>query len=54
MLVAELTTLAHADPEMTRNAVAAARARAQEIVTRHGGSFVAGLGGELVWVFGVR
>ena len=53
VLVAELTTTAQADPEMTRNAVAAARARAQEIVTRHGGSFVAGLGGELVWVFGV-
>ena len=53
VLVAELTTTAHTDPEMTRNAVAGARTRAQEIVTRHGGSFVAGLGGELVWVFGV-
>ncbi len=53
VLVVELTTSDHADPEMTRNAVAAARARTQEIVTRHGGAFVAGLGGELVWVFGV-
>jgi predicted ATPase len=53
VLVAELTTSVRADPEMTRNAIAAARTRAQQIVTRHGGAFVAGLGGEVVWVFGI-
>ncbi|MGZ4245289.1 MAG: BTAD domain-containing putative transcriptional regulator [Solirubrobacteraceae bacterium] len=53
VLVAELATIGRADPEMTRNAIALARTRAQEIVTRHGGAFVAGLGGEVVWVFGV-
>ena len=53
VLVAELSTAADADPEMTRNAIAIGRARAEEIVARHGGAFVAGLGGELVWVFGI-
>ena len=53
VLVAELSTAADADPEMTHNAIAIGRARAQEIVARHGGAFVAGLGGEVVWVFGI-
>ena len=53
VLVAELATVGVADPEMTRNAIALARTRAKEIVTRHGGAFVAVLGGEVVWVFGV-
>jgi tetratricopeptide (TPR) repeat protein len=53
VLVAALATIGRTDPEMTRNALARARARAQQIVTRHGGAFVAGLGGEVVWVFGV-
>ena len=53
VLVAKFATSAHADPEVARQAFASARRRAQEIVDRHGASFVGGLGGELVWVFGL-
>ncbi|MGN6869142.1 MAG: BTAD domain-containing putative transcriptional regulator [Solirubrobacteraceae bacterium] len=53
VLVARLSIAADADPERTRAAVGVARERAEEIVVRHGGTFVAGLGGELAWVFGV-
>jgi DNA-binding SARP family transcriptional activator len=53
VLVAKLAGDRGADPEMARSSVAAARKHAEEIVIRHGGAFVAGLGGELVWVFGL-
>ncbi|MBV8989951.1 MAG: AAA family ATPase, partial [Solirubrobacterales bacterium] len=41
------------DPEAGRRVLAAARERAQEIVTAHGGTFVPALGGEIVGVFGL-
>jgi DNA-binding SARP family transcriptional activator/class 3 adenylate cyclase len=53
VLVGLLSTVGRADPEMARSVVALAREQAEEIVARHGGAFVAGLGGELVWVFGL-
>jgi DNA-binding SARP family transcriptional activator/tetratricopeptide (TPR) repeat protein len=53
ILVGRLSTAAPADPETARRSMAAARERAEEIVSRHGGAFVGALGGELVWVFGV-
>ncbi|MBV9414696.1 MAG: AAA family ATPase, partial [Solirubrobacterales bacterium] len=39
--------------ERARASIGAARNRADEIVVGHGGAFVAGLGGELAWVFGL-
>jgi DNA-binding SARP family transcriptional activator/tetratricopeptide (TPR) repeat protein len=53
VLVISLTPVGRTDPELARRAMATAREQAEGIVTRHGGSFVAGLGGELVWVFGI-
>jgi DNA-binding SARP family transcriptional activator len=53
VLVAKLSIEPDADPERTRTAVGMVRERAEEIVVRHGGTFVAGLGGELAWVFGL-
>jgi DNA-binding SARP family transcriptional activator/class 3 adenylate cyclase len=53
VLIAKLSVEAEADPERTRTPVGRARERAEEIVARHGGAFVAGLGGELAWVFGL-
>jgi DNA-binding SARP family transcriptional activator len=42
-----------ADPETARRLIAIAREQAEEIVLRHGGAFVSGLGGEVVAVFGL-
>jgi DNA-binding SARP family transcriptional activator/class 3 adenylate cyclase len=53
VLVARLSNDGDSDPERTRASIGAAREQAEEIVVRHGGAFVAGLGGELAWVFGV-
>ncbi len=53
VLVAKLAASAHADPEVARRVFAGARRSGEEIVDRHGASFVGGLGGELVWVFGL-
>jgi DNA-binding SARP family transcriptional activator len=53
VLVAKLSPAAQADPEVARKSVAAGRAKAEQIVVRHGGGFVAGVGGELIWVFGL-
>ncbi len=53
VLVARLSSDGHADPETTRASLGLARDRAEDIMTRHGGAFVAGLGGELAWVFGL-
>jgi hypothetical protein len=53
ILVARLSSDGDDDPEKTRGSIGAARERASEIVVRHGGAFVAGLGGELAWVFGL-
>ncbi len=53
VLVAKLTGEGEADPEIARRSIATARSHAEEIVVRHGGAFVAGLGGELAWVFGL-
>lgn len=53
VLVVSLTPVGRADPELARRAMATAREQAERVVTRHGGAFVGGLGGELVWVFGI-
>jgi DNA-binding SARP family transcriptional activator len=53
VLVARLASDGDSDPEKMRSAIGAAREQAEEIVVRHGGAFVAGLGGELAWVFGL-
>jgi DNA-binding SARP family transcriptional activator len=53
VLVMNLTPVGPTDPELARRAMASARKQAERIVTLHGGAFVAGLGGELVWVFGI-
>jgi DNA-binding SARP family transcriptional activator len=53
VLVGQLSNEGQLDPETTRTSIGAARERADAIVVRHGGAFVAGLGGELAWVFGL-
>ena len=53
LLVAKLASEHETDPEIARSSVANARDRADEIVFRHGGMFVAALGGDRAWVFGV-
>ena len=53
VLVTKLSAEDEADPEVALRSIAAARDHVEEIVDRHGGAFVAGLGGELAWVFGV-
>jgi DNA-binding SARP family transcriptional activator/class 3 adenylate cyclase len=53
ILVARLSSDGHPDPENTRASLGLARERAADIISRHGGAFVAGLGGEVAWVFGV-
>jgi len=53
VLVAQLSFERETDPETARLAIGRARERADEIVLQHGGTFVAGLGGELTWVFGI-
>jgi DNA-binding SARP family transcriptional activator len=53
VLVTKLSAEGEADPEVALRSVATARDQVEEIVVRHGGAFVAGLGGELAWVFGV-
>ncbi len=49
----KLSLEGESDPETARRAIGRARERADEIVLQHGGTFVAGLGGELTWVFGI-
>ena len=53
VLVAKLEPAAHEDPERGRTLVRAARDQAEAIIARHGGKVVAGLGGEVVAVFGL-
>jgi DNA-binding SARP family transcriptional activator len=53
VLVARIEAASDADPERTRTLVQAARDQAKAIVSGNGGTFVAGLGGELVAVFGL-
>jgi DNA-binding SARP family transcriptional activator/tetratricopeptide (TPR) repeat protein len=53
VLVASLAAEGDADPETVRTVIATARTQAEDIVISHGGTFAAGLAGELVWVFGV-
>ena len=53
VLVTKLSAEGEADPELALRSIAAARRHVEEIVARHGGAFVSGLGGELAWVFGV-
>ena len=53
VLVARLSAGSDVDAETARRLVADARQRAEAIVSRHGGAFVSGLGGEVVGVFGV-
>ena len=52
VLVARVSPRDRADPEIALTLVASARS-AEDVISRHGGSFVAGLGGEWVWVFGL-
>ncbi|MBV9310653.1 MAG: AAA family ATPase [Solirubrobacterales bacterium] len=53
VLVAKFSGEGEADPETTRTAIGIARERADAIVGGYGGGFVAGLGGDLAWVFGL-
>lgn len=53
VLVARVATSEPADPELARRSLARARRLAEEIVAPHGGAFVAGLGGDWLWVFGL-
>jgi DNA-binding SARP family transcriptional activator len=53
VLVANIEPAAHADPERVRTLLRTARNQAKADVSRHGGTFVAGLGGEVVAVFGL-
>lgn len=53
VLVTKLSAEGEADPEIALRSIATARNHVEGIVVRHGGAFVAGLGGELAWVFGV-
>ena len=53
LLVAKLASEHETDPEIARSSVANARDLADDIVFRHGGMFVAALGGDRAWVFGV-
>lgn len=53
VLVTKLSAEGEADPELALRSIATARYHVEEIVVRHGGAFVAGLGGQLAWVFGV-
>ena len=53
VLVTKLSAAGKSDPEIALRSIAMARYHVKEIVVRHGGAFVAGLGGELAWVFGV-
>ncbi|MBV9604206.1 MAG: winged helix-turn-helix domain-containing protein, partial [Solirubrobacterales bacterium] len=53
VLVARLCSVREADPETTRSSIGIARKRAEDVVARHGGAFVAGLGDEVAWVFGL-
>jgi DNA-binding SARP family transcriptional activator len=53
VLVTKLSAEGEADPEVALRSIAAARHHVDEIVARHGGAFVSGLGDELAWVFGV-
>jgi DNA-binding SARP family transcriptional activator/tetratricopeptide (TPR) repeat protein len=53
VVVARLTAASDVDAETARGLVADARRSAEAIVSRHGGAFVSGLGGEVVGLFGV-
>ncbi|HUA03447.1 MAG TPA: BTAD domain-containing putative transcriptional regulator [Solirubrobacteraceae bacterium] len=53
VLVTKLSAEGEADPEVALRSMETARFHVEEIVVRHGGAFVGGLGGELAWVFGV-
>jgi DNA-binding SARP family transcriptional activator len=53
VLVTKLSVEGNPDPEIALRSIATARYHVEETVARHGGAFVAGLGGELAWVFGV-
>jgi DNA-binding SARP family transcriptional activator len=53
VLVAELEPAADGDPERARTLVRFGRDRAEGLIARHGGNVVAGLGGEVVAVFGL-
>ena len=53
VLVVRLTTVERSDPEVARTLIAAARENVERIVSRHGGMFISGLGGEVVGLFGL-
>ena len=53
VLAARIEAAPGADPERARALVRAARERAEAVILSHGGTFLPGLGGELVGVFGV-
>ena len=52
LLAVRMSTKRHADPEQARRIIAGAREEVQRIVARHGGIFVAGLGRDVVAIFG--
>jgi len=52
LLAVRMSTKGHADPEHARRIIAGAREEVERIVARHGGMFVAGLGRDVVAIFG--
>jgi class 3 adenylate cyclase/tetratricopeptide (TPR) repeat protein/type II secretory pathway predicted ATPase ExeA len=53
VVVVRLGASSGADPEMSRALISTARGRADQILASHGGTFVSGIGGALVGVFGL-
>ena len=53
ILVVRLATIEPSDPEVARAVIARAREDVERIISRHGGMFISGLGGDVVGLFGL-
>lgn len=53
VLAARFAITGQADPELARTTIAKAQAEAERVIRYHGGTFIRGLGGEVVGVFGL-
>ncbi len=53
VIIAQLSAMGGVDPEVARSLIAAAREEAKRIIGYHGGTFVSGLAGEVVGIFGL-
>ncbi|MGO9975863.1 MAG: BTAD domain-containing putative transcriptional regulator [Solirubrobacteraceae bacterium] len=53
VLVVKLTATARSDPEVGRRLLGSARSEVERIVSYHGGTFVPGVGGQAVGLFGL-